>query len=126
MLESMNAGFAKFPRHGHGSRIRSGMTKAMTIEDPQAHDDADPLAFARARFLLPDNVIYLDGNSLGAMPAAAPDALQRTAERQWGEDLIGSWNKHCWIDWPARIAAKLAPIVGVKSSELLIADSTSV
>src|SRR5206468_8635253 len=69
---------------------------------------------------------YLDGNSLGALPIAAPAALAETAERQWGEDLIASWNKHCWIDWPTRIAAKLAPIVGAKPSELLIADSTSV
>src|SRR4029079_10312192 len=70
--------------------------------------------------------IYLDGNSLGALPAAAPAALANTAERQWGEDLIGSWNSHGWIDWPVRIAAKLAPIVGAKPSELLFADSTSV
>ena len=52
--------------------------------------------------------------------------LRETAERQWGDDLIASWNKHGWIDWPTRIAAKLAPIVGAKPSELLIADSTSV
>jgi len=71
-------------------------------------------------------VIYLDGNSLGALPAAAPSALVETAERQWGEDLIASWNKHDWIDWPTRIAARLAPIVGAKPNELLIADSTSV
>src|SRR4029079_12574944 len=70
--------------------------------------------------------IYLDGNSLGALPAAAPAALANTAERQWGEDLISSWNDHGWIDWPTRIAAKLAPIVGAKPGELLIADSTSV
>jgi kynureninase len=89
-------------------------------------DESDPLAFARERFRLPDGVIYLDGNSLGALPRAAPAALAETAERQWGEDLIASWNKHDWIDWPTRIAAKLAPIVGAKPNELLIADSTSV
>src|SRR5438045_3443935 len=60
------------------------------------------------------------------MPVAAPHALTETAERQWGDDLIASWTKHGWIDWPARIGAKLAPIVGAKSNELLIADSTSV
>jgi kynureninase len=98
----------------------------MTIEDAQQLDAADPLAFARDRFRLPEGVIYLDGNSLGALPKAAPAALARTAERQWGEDLIASWNRHGWIDWPARIAAKLAPIVGAKPNELLIADSTSV
>jgi kynureninase len=89
-------------------------------------DAADPLAFARERFRLPDGIIYLDGNSLGALPTNAPAGLAETAERQWGKDLIASWNKHGWIDWPTRIAARLAPIVGAKPNELLIADSTSV
>jgi kynureninase len=98
----------------------------MTLEEAQQLDSADPLAFARERFRLPVGVIYLDGNSLGALPKAAPIALANTAERQWGEDLIASWNEHGWIDWPTRIAGKLAPIVGARPSELLIADSTSV
>ena len=98
----------------------------MTFEGAQLLDANDPLAFARERFRLPDHVIYLDGNSLGALPAAAPASLATTAEGQWGKDLISSWNKHGWIDWPTRIAARLAPIVGAKPNELLIADSTSV
>ena len=98
----------------------------MTTEEAKALDAADRLAFARDRFELPENVTYLDGNSLGALPKAAPVVLADTAERQWGEDLIASWNKHGWIDWPTRIAAKLAPIVGANANELLIADSTSV
>jgi len=84
------------------------------------------MAFARNRFRLPGGVIYLDGNSLGALPAAAPGALAATAERQWGEDLIASWNRHGWIDWPTRIAARLASLVGAQPTELIIADSTSV
>jgi kynureninase len=98
----------------------------MTAEEARSLDLADPLAFARERFQLPDGAIYLDGNSLGALPVATPETLTNTAERQWGEDLIASWNKHGWIDWPTTIAAKLAPIVGARTSELLIADSTSV
>ena len=97
----------------------------MTLDEARKLDDSDPLAFARGRFQIPDNIIYLDGNSLGALPVAAPAALTRT-ERQWGDDLIASWNKHEWIDWPTKIAAQLAPIVGAKPSELLITDSTSV
>jgi kynureninase len=89
-------------------------------------DAADPLAFARQRFRLPAGSIYLDGNSLGAMPSATPIRVQQIIEQQWGEDLIASWNKHEWIGWPTRIAAKLAPIVGAESNELLVADSTSV
>jgi kynureninase len=98
----------------------------VTADEATQLDAVDPLAFARERFSLPEGVIYLDGNSLGALPKAAPDALIRTAERQWGDDLIASWNMHGWIDWPTKIAAKLAPIVGANPNELLIADSTSV
>ena len=98
----------------------------MRLEEAQALDRNDPLAFARERFQLPEDLIYLDGNSLGALPRAAPPSLAHTAVREWGEDLIASWNSHGWIDWPTRIAAKLAPIVGARPNELLIADLTSV
>ena len=98
----------------------------MTSDEAKELDAADLLAFARERFQLPEGIIYLNGNSLGALPKAAPKALLQTVERQWGDDLIASWNKHEWIDWPVRIAARLAPIVGAQPTELLIADSTSV
>ena len=75
---------------------------------------------------MPDGAIYLDGNSLGALPKATSPHLFGVIERQWGEDLITSWNRHGWIEWPQRIAARLAPIVGAKPNELLIADSTTV
>jgi kynureninase len=98
----------------------------VTIDEAQQLDASDPLAFARQRFWIPKQIIYLDGNSLGAMPATAMMRLWETAEEEWGEYLITSWTKHGWIDWPMTIAARLAPIVGAKPSELLIADSTSV
>ena len=98
----------------------------MTLEEAKQLDGADPLAFARERFVLPEGTIYLDGNSLGALPKATSPHLFDTVERQWGEDLIASWNTHGWIDAPLRVAAKLAPIVGAKPGELLVADSTSV
>jgi kynureninase len=98
----------------------------VTPEQAAELDATDPLGFARERFRLPAGLIYLDGNSLGALPAAAPAALATTAEQQWGEDLIASWNKHGWIDWPGTVATKLAPILGAKPSELLVADSTTI
>jgi kynureninase len=98
----------------------------ITLEDAQALDATDSLASARERFALPEGVIYLDGNSLGALPVATAGRLREVTEGQWGRDLIASWNRHGWIDWPTRIAAKLAPIVGAQPHELLIADSTSV
>ncbi len=94
----------------------------MSLEQARALDAADPLRGMRDRFVLPKGTIYLDGNSLGAMPKATSPHLREVIERQWGEDLITSWNKHNWIDWPTRIAGKLAPIVGARPNELLIAD----
>jgi kynureninase len=98
----------------------------MTLDEAQALDAAEPLAFARQRFVLPDGIIYLDGNSLGALPVATAARLAQVTEREWGNDLIASWNMHDWIGTPTRIAARLAPIVGARPNELLIADSTSV
>ena len=98
----------------------------ISLEQSRALDAADPLREMRERFILPDGIVYLDGNSLGALPKATSPHLFDVVESQWGEDLITSWNKHGWIEWPQRIAAKLAPIVGAQPNELLIADSTSV
>ncbi|MEO6198501.1 MAG: kynureninase [Sphingomicrobium sp.] len=98
----------------------------MTMEQARQRDSEDPLAFARDRFSLPEGVIYLDGNSLGALPAATPARLAEVAEQQWGDDLIASWNKHQWIDAPLAVAARLGPILGARPDELLIAESTSI
>ncbi len=98
----------------------------MNTDDACQLDAGDPLAFARKRFRLPTGTIYLDGNSLGALPVTTVERLRGTVEDQWGDDLISSWTKHGWIDAPSRIASKLAPIVGAQPHELLIADSTSV
>lgn len=92
----------------------------------RAADAADPLAGFRRRFRLPRGVIYLDGNSLGALPAAAPARVRRTIETEWGRDLIGSWNQHDWIGAPARVGGKVARLIGARASEVVIADSTSV
>jgi kynureninase len=70
----------------------------------EAMDARDPLASCRARFALPSNVVYLDGNSLGALPVTASARLSQVVEA-WGRDLIRSWNRHDWIGWPKRVAA---------------------
>ncbi len=98
----------------------------MTVDEARKLDESDPLAFGRERFRLPDETIYLDGNSLGALPVATKPRVEDVISSQWGDDLITSWTKHGWIDAPMRVAAKLAPIVGAGANELLIADSTSV
>ncbi len=99
----------------------------MTPEHRAAEfDTADPLAGYRARFTLPEGVIYLDGNSLGALPKATPAALARVVEAEWGEGLIRSWNSAGWFDMARRVGAKIAPLIGAAPHEAIACDSTSV
>ncbi len=95
-----------------------------TLADARALDATDPLAPYRDRFMIPDGVIYLDGNSLGVLPNAVPAALADTATRQWGDRLIRSWNEG-WIDAPARTGAKIAPLVGAGAGDVIVSDTTS-
>lgn len=92
----------------------------------EALDAADPLAPWRERFHLPQGLIYLDGNSLGAMPRSVVPRMQRALEREWAEGLIGSWNDAGWFDAPKRIGAKISRLVGAEDDEMIVADSTSV
>jgi kynureninase len=91
-----------------------------------AMDADDPLASFRDQFDLPDGVIYLDGNSLGALPKATAERLRDVIQREWGQDLIRSWNINGWIDAATRVGAKIAPLIGAKPHEVVVADSTSV
>ncbi|MGB3797341.1 MAG: kynureninase [Alteraurantiacibacter sp.] len=94
--------------------------------EAQRLDAADPLARHRGDFLLDDAVAYLDGNSLGALPKATPARIEEVVRGEWGEGLISSWNTASWIDLPQRIGAKIAPLVGAKPHEVIVADSVSV
>jgi kynureninase len=96
------------------------------LERTKALDAADPLAGYRERFLLPEGVIYLDGNSLGALPAATPARLAEVVRGEWGEGLIRSWNSADWIGMPQRVGARIAPLIGAAPHEVVAADSTSV
>ena len=89
-------------------------------------DAQDPLAPLRDLFKLPEGGIYLDGNSLGAMPKATAARVQRVIHDEWGRDLIQSWNKAGWIDLPRQVGDKIARLVGAGPGEVVVADSTSV
>ena len=89
-------------------------------------DAEDPLAGRRAGFALPEGVVYLDGNSLGALPRATTARLAEVITREWGEGLIRSWNRAGWINLAGRVAAKIAPLIGAAAGEVAVADSTSV
>ena len=97
-----------------------------TRPDCQALDAADPLAALREQFDLPDGVIYLDGNSLGALPRATAARLQHVVHAEWGRDLIRSWNSAGWIDLAQRVGNAISPLVGAGLNELIVGDSTSV
>ncbi len=91
-----------------------------------ARDALDPLAPLRAQFDLPAGVIYLDGNSLGARPHAALSRAQQVIAREWGHDLIRSWNSAGWFDLPGRLGNRLAPLIGAAAGEVVVTDTTSV
>jgi kynureninase len=98
----------------------------MNLDDAQRLDAADPLRSLRELFSLPAGITYLDGNSLGALPKATPARIAKAVEQEWGQDLITSWNKAGWIDMPRRLGDRLAPWLGARPGEVLVADSTSV
>ncbi|WP_323121118.1 kynureninase [Burkholderia alba] len=97
-----------------------------TREDALALDRDDPLAPLRERFALPDGVIYLDGNSLGAQPRAAAARAQQVIGAEWGDGLIRSWNKAGWFALPRRLGDRLAPLIGAASDEVVITDTISI
>ena len=98
----------------------------MTRQDALKRDAADPLARFREAFDLPEGVIYLDGNSLGPPPKTALARLADVADREWGRDLIRSWNVNAWIEAPLRVGGKIARLIGARPNEVTVADSTSV
>ncbi|MER7838227.1 kynureninase [Streptomyces sp. NPDC096040] len=97
-------------------------------------DAEDELAGVRSRFVL-DTVsdhpadaagVYLDGNSLGALPAHVPGRVEDVVRRQWGELRIRSWDESGWWTAPERIGDRIAPLVGAAAGQIVVGDSTSV
>ncbi len=89
-------------------------------------DAEDPLRDHRDRFDLPPGILYLDGNSLGALPKGTAERVRRTVEEEWGRDLIRSWNSAGWIDLPTRLGDKIGRLIGGRPGETVVADSTSI
>jgi kynureninase len=100
----------------------SGPTRA----DCLARDAGDPLSHMRAAFDLPEDVVYLDGNSLGPPPRLARERLDAMLEREWRDGLVRSWNEAGWIEAPRRVGEKIARLIGAAPGEVVVADSTSV
>jgi kynureninase len=97
-----------------------------TLTDCRALDASDSLRPLRDQFVLPEGVIYLDGNSLGVLPKSAAARIADVITREWGQDLIRSWNSAGWFHMPQRLGNKIAPLIGAGPGEVVATDSTSV
>jgi kynureninase len=98
----------------------------MDVSDLPALDAADPLARFRDAFDLPEGLVYLAGNSLGALPKAAIGRLDKAVRSEWGRSLVHGWTEHDWIGAPERVGGKIARLIGAGADEVVAADSTSV
>ena len=96
------------------------------MRDPAALDAADPLARFRDRFLLPEGVIYLDGNSLGPLPRGVAERVAQAVCGEWGESLIRGWNRHGWGELPERVGDRIARLIGAAPGSVIAGDTTSV
>jgi kynureninase len=102
------------------------MTTSIDREGIAALDARDPLRGKRDAFVVPDGVIYLDGNSLGPLPKAALRELKLAAEQEWAEGLIRSWNGAGWFDLPMTLGDRIARLIGAESGEAVCTDTTSI
>lgn len=89
-------------------------------------DNTDPLAGYREKFDLPNGIVYLDGNSLGALPSSVPGRLFEAVETEWGDGLVSSWNQADWVNLPSKIGDQIAPLIGAEENSVVVTDSTSI
>ena len=98
----------------------------MNLDRLRDLDRKDPLASLRDRFDLPMGIIYLDGNSLGALPHGVTERIERLLNREWRLNLISGWNTHDWIGLPSRVGERIAKLIGAAPGQVICADSISV
>ena len=96
------------------------------FESESQRNKRDALLKLRASFLIPKEIIYLNGNSLGPLQSKVRERLDEVVSLEWGEDLITGWNKHNWFDLPMRVGEKIAPIIGAASGQVICCDSISI
>ncbi|MEU8901784.1 kynureninase [Nocardia sp. NPDC048505] len=95
-------------------------------DDAIRADAADPLGRLRDHFELPRGVIYLDGNSLGALSANVADRLAGVVRDEWGAELIRAWTSHDWWGAPPRIGNRVGRLLGAAPGQVMVGESTSV
>ena len=102
------------------------MPQELTRDAFAARDRTDPLRTFREKFVIPNGLIYLDGNSLGMLSHACSARVRELVDHEWGQSLISSWNDYDWINLPRRIGAMIAPFIGANADEVVVCDSVSV
>ncbi|MDI7864614.1 kynureninase [Rhizobiaceae bacterium n13] len=102
------------------------MTAICDLAAIEAMDAADALGPMRERFVLPDGLVYLDGNSLGVASSAAFRELQTAASEEWGQDLIRSWNTAGWFDMPLELGDRVGRLIGAAAGQTVVCDTTSI
>src|SRR6202007_266756 len=129
---------AESRQRGHCSLQISahGPFRGRLAEDADRQDPTLPAAIAlmigdlfersRAKFDLPNGVVYLDGNSLGAMPKSARERVRRELAESGGRELIRAWNTAGWIDLPSKVGDRIGALVGGPKGSVVTADSTSI
>ena len=101
-------------------------SSATTRATCEAFDRADPIRAFRDRFRLPEGVIYLDGNSLGALPKATADRVKKVLDVEWGEHLVDGWLKDNWMGLSEVLGDKIAKLIGADAGEVIVVDTTSI
>src|SRR5690349_11399201 len=102
------------------------MTAIPDLAAVEAMDAGDPLRSMRDRFVLPEGVIYLDGNSLGAASKAVFEEVDKAAREEWGHDLIRAWNKDGWFEMPLELGDRIGRLIGAAPGQTVVADTTSI
>jgi kynureninase len=96
------------------------------LAEIEAMDAADPLRALRDRFVLPEGVIYLDGNSLGAASINVFNEIEKSAKQEWARDLIRAWNTAGWFDMPVQLGDRLGRLIGAAPGQTVVCDTTSI
>ena len=102
------------------------MAARWDLDRARALDRDDPLAKAREHFVLPAGIVYLNGNSLGALSKSVGERVQRLIDEEWGVDLGTAWHTRGWMDAPLAVGDRIAPLIGAGPGEVLAADTTSI
>ena len=102
------------------------MSGVPDLAEIEAMDAADPLRATRDRFVLPEGVIYLDGNSLGAASINVFDEIEAAAKQEWARDLIRAWNTARWFDMPVDLGDRLGRLIGAAPGQSVVSDTTSI